>query len=86
MHFKPTAGCQISTLIFGFGETLFISHEKLPKDSKVLCHLVKGSGNAFDLNSKWQRILPSFGNLSWDMHMVPQIQISKLIFNTLLWA
>ena len=41
MHLKPTAGCQISTLIFGFGEpgTLYISHEKLPKDGKVLCHL-----------------------------------------------
>jgi hypothetical protein len=40
MHLKSTAGCQISTLIFGFvGETLYISHEKLPKDGKVLCHL-----------------------------------------------
>jgi hypothetical protein len=36
MHLKPTAGCQISTLIFGFGETLYIFHEKLPKDGKVL--------------------------------------------------
>ena len=54
MHFKPTAGCQISTLIFGFGETLFISHEKLPKDSKVLCHLRLRSkvlpGSLTDLN------------------------------------
>jgi hypothetical protein len=24
MHLKPTAGCQISTLIFGFGGTLYI--------------------------------------------------------------
>jgi hypothetical protein len=40
MHLKPTAGCQISTLIFGFGGgTLYISHEKLTKDGKVLCHL-----------------------------------------------
>jgi hypothetical protein len=39
MHLKPTAGCQISTLIFGYGGTLCISHEKLPKDGKVLCHL-----------------------------------------------
>ena len=40
MHLKPTAGCQISTLIFGFGGggTLYIFHEKLPKDGKVLCH------------------------------------------------
>ena len=40
MHIKPTAGCQILTLIFGFGGggTLCISHEKLTKDGKVLCH------------------------------------------------
>jgi hypothetical protein len=39
MHFKPTSGCQISTLIFGFGGgTLYISHEKLQKNGKVLCH------------------------------------------------
>jgi hypothetical protein len=38
MHLKPTAGCQISTLIFGFGGTLCIFHEKLPKDVKVLFH------------------------------------------------
>jgi hypothetical protein len=36
MYLKPTAGCQISTLIFGFGGTLCISHNKLPKDGKVL--------------------------------------------------
>jgi hypothetical protein len=40
MHLKPTAVCQISILIFGFGAgTLFISHANLPKDGKVLCHL-----------------------------------------------
>ena len=40
MYLKPTAGCQISTLIFGLGGgTLHISHAKLPKDGKVLCHL-----------------------------------------------
>ena len=38
MHLKLTAGCQISTLIFGFGGTICISHEQLPKDGKVLCH------------------------------------------------
>jgi hypothetical protein len=38
MQLKPTAGCQISTLIFGFGGDLFISHEQIPKDGKVLCH------------------------------------------------
>jgi hypothetical protein len=36
MHLKPTAGCQISTLIFGFGGTLYIFHKELPKDGKVL--------------------------------------------------
>jgi hypothetical protein len=42
LHLKPTAGCQISTLIFlDFfgGRTLLISHEKLPMDGKVLSHL-----------------------------------------------
>ena len=39
MHLKPTAVCQISILIFGFGAgTLFISHANLPKDGKVLFH------------------------------------------------
>jgi hypothetical protein len=40
MHLKPTAGCHISTLIFGFegGGGLYISHEKLRKNNKVLCH------------------------------------------------
>ena len=41
MHLTHTAGCQISTLIFGFGFglTLYISQEKLPNDGKVLCPL-----------------------------------------------
>jgi hypothetical protein len=41
MHLEPTAGCQLSSLIFGFGGrgTPYISHEKLQKDGKVLCHL-----------------------------------------------
>ena len=39
MHLKPTAGCQISTLIFGFRGALYISDENIPKDGKVLCHL-----------------------------------------------
>ena len=38
MHLNPTMRCIISTLIFGFGGTLFISHEQLPKDGTVLCH------------------------------------------------
>jgi hypothetical protein len=48
---------------------------------------VKGPGNIFDINPKWQRTLPFFGNFSWDIYRVaPEIQISKLIFDTLLWA
>ena len=39
MHLKPTTGCQISTLIFGFGGNPYIFHEKLQKDGKVLCHM-----------------------------------------------
>jgi hypothetical protein len=42
MHLKPTAGCQISTLIFENncgGGSLEISHEKYIKDGKVLAHL-----------------------------------------------
>ena len=40
MHLKPTAGCQISTLILDLaGGTLYISDNKLPKDGKVLAHL-----------------------------------------------
>jgi hypothetical protein len=42
LHLKPTAGCQISTLIFDFllwGWSLLISHEKYIKDGKVLAHL-----------------------------------------------
>jgi hypothetical protein len=65
MQIKPTARCQISTLIFGFGETLNISHAKLPKDGK-------GPGNTFDVNPKWQRTLPFFGNFSWDIYRVPK--------------
>jgi hypothetical protein len=36
MHLKPKSGCHLSTLIFEFGGTLYISHEKIPKDGKVL--------------------------------------------------
>jgi hypothetical protein len=40
MDLKLTAGCRISTLIFGFvGEIIYISHDKLPKDGKILYHL-----------------------------------------------
>jgi hypothetical protein len=43
MHLKPTAGCQISTLIFENKllrvGSLLISHEKYTTNSKVLAHL-----------------------------------------------
>jgi hypothetical protein len=39
MYLKPTAGCQISTLIFGLGGTLYTFDKKIQKDGKVLCHL-----------------------------------------------
>ena len=43
MHLKPTAGCQISTLIFENKlwrvGSLLISHEKYIKDGKVLAYL-----------------------------------------------
>ena len=42
MHHKPTAGCQISTLVLEdkmLSEgSLLISHEKYIKDGKVLAH------------------------------------------------
>jgi hypothetical protein len=76
MHLKPTAGCQISTLIFGFGGggvgTLCISHDKLLKDGKVLCHL--------GIRSK---VLPGpLTDISGIMHLNPTAgcQISTLIF------
>jgi hypothetical protein len=51
---------------------------------------VKGPGNTFDLNSKWSRTLPSLIYFSSDIYREPpsikKIQISKLIFDTLLWA
>jgi hypothetical protein len=41
MHLKPTAGSQISTLLFEkklWRGSLLISHEKYIKDGKVLAH------------------------------------------------
>jgi hypothetical protein len=34
-------------------------------------HLKPTAGNTFDINPKWQRTLPSFGNFAWDMYMIP---------------
>jgi hypothetical protein len=41
---------------------------------------VKGPGNIFDINVRWQRILPSFGNFSWDMHRVPPNPNIKVVY------
>jgi hypothetical protein len=52
---------------------------------------VKGSANTCDLIPKWARSL-AVGNCSWDINRAPHplhkkiIQISKLIFDTLLWC
>ena len=55
MHLQPTSWCQISTLIFGSQGAICISHDKLPKDGKVLCHLGFRSnvfpGSLSDLNA-----------------------------------
>jgi hypothetical protein len=32
---------------------------------------VKGMGITFELNPRWERTLPSFGNFAWDIHRVP---------------
>jgi hypothetical protein len=51
---------------------------------------VKGPGNTFDINHKWSRTLPSLIYFAWDINRAPpsikENQISKLIFDTLLWA
>jgi hypothetical protein len=51
---------------------------------------VKGPGNTFDINPKWSRTLPSLIYFSWDINRdhpsINVFQISKLIFDTLLWA
>ena len=41
MHLEPTAGCQISILVFennSGGGSLWISHDKYIKDGKILSH------------------------------------------------
>jgi hypothetical protein len=52
---------------------------------------VKDPDNTFDLNPKWARTLPSLIYISWDIYKAPplhkkNIQLSNLIFDTLLWA
>jgi hypothetical protein len=50
---------------------------------------VKDAADTFDGNPKWARTLPSLIYFSWYIYRPPpqkRFQISKLIFDTLLWA
>jgi hypothetical protein len=48
---------------------------------------VKDLDITFDLSPTWEWTLPSVANLSWDIYRIPKkIQISKLIFQTMMWA
>ena len=81
MHLKATAGCQISTLIFGFRGSLCISYDNLPKDGKVLCLL--------GFNSKvLSGPLTDFKCLCGFLHLKPTVgcQISTLIFEKKLYG
>jgi hypothetical protein len=40
------------------------------KSTQVL-KSVKGLGNTFDLNPKWEKTLPSFDTFLWFIHRVP---------------
>jgi hypothetical protein len=53
LHLKPTAGCQISTL--------------MQKPTQAL-RSVKGPGNTFDLIPMWWRTLSSLIYFSWDIY------------------
>jgi hypothetical protein len=111
LHLKPTAGCQMSTLIFDFllwRRSLWKSHEKYIKDGKVLAHLGIQSKIwpwpltdlsawvGFCISSPQQGVKYQIWYLifllyfSWDINRNPpsikKNQISKLIFDTLLWA
>jgi hypothetical protein len=59
---------QISKLIFDTLRWLEVQNPTQALKS------VKSPGNTFDLNSKWERTLPSFGNFSWDIYRVPPIK------------
>jgi hypothetical protein len=61
---------------------------EVQKPHQVL-QAVKGAANTFDLNPKWARTLPSLIYFALDIYRDPlhkKNQISKLIFDTLLWA
>jgi hypothetical protein len=60
----PIIVFQISKLIFD--TLLWVEVQKPTQKLKT----VKGPGNTFDLYPKWERPLPSVGNLSWDIYRV----------------
>jgi hypothetical protein len=39
---------------------------------------VKGMGITFELNPRWERTLPSFGNFAWDILRVPPNSNNKV--------
>ena len=74
-HLKPTAGCNISTLIFGFGGgNLYISHENYRRTANFFATwgFTNGIARAFN----WLKYLVGI------MHLKPTAgcQISTLIF------
>jgi hypothetical protein len=83
MHLKPTAGCQISTLII---EKIIVKEDLYEYSMKNINDL----GKTFNSNRKWARTLPFLIYFSWDIYRDPLsiivFQISKLIFDTPVWA
>jgi accessory gene regulator protein AgrB len=81
MHLKPTAGCQISTLIFGFGRTVSMHIPwKIYQGRQSSCPLgvkIKGIARVFN----WLKCLGGI------MHLKPTAgcQISTLLFENKLW-
>jgi hypothetical protein len=79
---KPTAGCQISTLIFEFFLRRGYLYQSLTS--------VKGPGNIFYSNPRWARILPSLIYFSRDVHRDPSptffFHSSNLVFDTIVFV
>jgi hypothetical protein len=79
LHLKPTAGCQISTLIFDFILWRGVSMLEVQKSTQAL-KSVKDPGNTFDLIPKipkWSRPLPSLIYFSWDIYRDPPLHKTK---------
>jgi hypothetical protein len=68
LHLKPTAWCQISTLIFWYLTPC--CGLEVQKPTQVL-QLVKGTANTFGWRPKWVRTLLSLIYLSWDIYRDP---------------